>query len=179
MGDPPIIRKLSEKDIAAVTAIQAQAVLEGVANFDLVPLSEAQMAEMIDDLRKRSCPAYVAEINGKVAGFATAGPYRTRPAYRWSLENSIYVSPAFQGHGVGSALLLRIIEKAEISGFRQMVAIITKTENTASVALHKKHGFQMTGTLFNVGFKHGRWLDTVIMQLALGKGSKTPPEEEL
>jgi len=179
MGSPATIRKMSVSDIAAVTEIQTQAVLQGVANFNLVPLSEAQMAKIMEDLRKRSCPAYVAEIDGKIAGFATAGPYRNRPAYRWVLENSVYVSPGFQGHGVGSALLSKLIEEAEASGFRQMVAVITRTENTASVALHKAQGFQMTGTLLNVGFKHGQWLDTVIMQLALGEGSKTPPDEKL
>ncbi len=177
MGNPPLIREMSEDDIKAVTQIQTQAVLEGVANFDIVPLNEIQMAEKLADLHRDQFPRYVAEVDGIVAGFGMVGPYRTRPAYRWSVENSVYVSPLYQEHGIGSALLSRIIEAATNLGFRQMVAIIGDTGNTASIALHRKHGFEMTGTLYNVGFKHGRWLDTVIMQLTLGEGEQNLPAD--
>ena len=179
MGNPPVIREMSDKDIRSVTEIQTQAVLEGVANFDLVPLNELQMAEKIANLRRDRYPLYVAEVDGIVAGFALAGPYRTRPAYRWAVENSVYVSPLYQEHGIGSALLAVIIEQATELGFRQMVAVIGDTGNTASIALHRKHGFEMTGTLYNVGFKHGRWLDTVIMQLMLGEGDQSLPTEDV
>ena len=178
MGNPPLIREMSDQDTKAVTEIQAQAVLEGVANFDLIPLNELQMAEKIAAMRNNQHPHYVAEVDGVVAGFAYATPYRTRPAYRWAVENSIYVSPLYQERGIGSALLSTIIDRATELGFRQMVAIIGDTGNTASIALHRKHGFEMTGTLYNVGFKHGRWLDTVIMQLTLGDGAEKLPSED-
>jgi L-amino acid N-acyltransferase YncA len=116
-----------------------------------------------------------ADVDGALAGYAYAGPYRARPAYRFTVENSVYVAPEAQGRGVGRALLKALIEAAECSGYRQMIAVIGDSGQMASIALHAALGFAYVGTLPHVGFKFGRWLDTVLMQRPLGSGSTTAP----
>ncbi len=179
MGRKPIIREIVDKDLNAITAIQAEAVLNGVANFNLVPLTLSEMKAKKNNLINEQFPFIVAEVEGTVRGFAYVGPHRPRPGYRWAVEDSIYVLPEFQGHGIGSQLLDDLIRQATHLGFRQMVAVIGDTNNHASIELHRKYGFQMTGTLKNVGYKHGQWLDVVIMQLELGAGVSGKPDESV
>jgi len=128
------------------------------------------------DVTGRGLPHLVAEVDGTVAGFAYAGPYRSRPAYGYSVENSIYVAADMTGHGIGRALLQRLIDLCAEAGARQMVAVIGDSANTASIGLHEAMGFARTGLLPSVGFKFGRWVDSVLMQRSLGKGDKTLPE---
>ena len=162
-------------DIAAITRIYAGAVLHGTASFELEPPDEAGMTHRQAALLTDGYPYLVAELAGIIAGYAYAGPYRARPAYKWTVEDSIYIGPEFHRRGIGARLLARLITDAERCGFRQMIAVIGDSAQTASIALHAAAGFAMIGTMRSVGFKHGKWLDTVLMQRALGNGDVTPP----
>jgi phosphinothricin acetyltransferase len=117
----------------------------------------------------------VAELGGAVAGYAYTGPYRARPAYHWTVEDSIYIAPQSHRRGIGRALLDRLIADSEAAGFRQMIAVIGDSANAGSIELHRAAGFRMVGTFDNVGFKFGRWLDSVLMQRPLGRGAETAP----
>ncbi len=169
------IRPSAEADIAEIAAIYADAVLHGTASFEIVPPDETEMARRRRAVLAAGLPYLVAEDGGRVLGYAYAGPYRTRPAYRSTVEDSIYVAPDAQGRGVGRALLTRLIAEAEARGFRQMVAVIGDSGNVPSIGIHRALGFSLIGTLRDVGYKHGRWLDSVLMQRALGAGATTPP----
>ena len=171
----PFIRAASQADISAITRIYADAVEHGTASFELEPPSEAEMARRMQELTNIGFPYLAADVDGTLAGYAYAGPYRSRPAYRFTVENSVYVAPEAQGRGVGRALLKALIEAAERSGYRQMIAVIGDSGQTASIALHAALGFAYVGTLPHVGFKFGRWLDTVLMQRSLGSGSTSAP----
>lgn len=172
---PPSIRPASLADIAAIARIYAHAVKFGTASFELDPPDEAEMRRRMQALLDGDLPYLVAELNGGVAGYAYAALYRTRPAYRFTLEDSIYIDPAAQRRGVGRALLDRLIAESEKRGYRQMIAIIGDSANAASIELHRAAGFRFVGNIGNVGYKFGRWLDSVIMQRALGPGATTPP----
>jgi phosphinothricin acetyltransferase len=169
------IRPAAEADIPVITRIYADAVARGTASFELAPPDEAEMARRMRGLLDGGFPYLAAEIDGILAGYAYAGLYRTRPAYRHTLEDSVYVAPEAKRRGVGSTLLTALLTESEARGFRQMIAVIGDSEQTASVALHAACGFAYVGTLPHVGFKFGRWLDTVLMQKALGKGSTASP----
>ena len=169
------IRPAEPRDVAAITRIYDHAVRHGTASFELAPPDEAEMARRQKELFAGGFPYIVAEQATAVVGYAYAGPYRARPAYRWTIEDSIYVDPALHGRGNGRALLERLIAEAERSGFRQMLAVIGDSANAGSIELHRALGFRMVGTFDNVGFKFGRWLDSVLMQRALGKGAETVP----
>ncbi len=169
------IRAATPADIPAITAIYDHAVRHGTASFELEPPDVAEMARRRQALVEAGYPYLVAEADGIVAGYAYAGPYRPRPAYRWSVEDSVYVAPALHRRGVGAALLRRLVTEAEQRGFRQMVAVIGDSAQTPSIALHRAAGFRLIGTIEHVGYKFGRWLDTVLMQRALGPGASTPP----
>lgn len=169
------IRPAALGDIPAITRIYAHAVLHGTATFEIEPPDEAEMARRMQALRSRHYPYLVAERGGAVAGYAYAGPYRDRPAYNWCVEDSIYVAPEFHRQGAGRLLLARLIAEAETLGFRQMLAVIGDSANTASVAVHAAMGFRLIGTFQSVGYKHGRWLDTVLMQRPLDKADTAPP----
>jgi phosphinothricin acetyltransferase len=171
----PAIRAATPADLAAITAIYDHAVRHGTASFELEPPDAAEMARRRHALVDAGYPYLVAEIDGVIAGYAYAGPYRARPAYRWSVEDSIYVAPHMHRRGVGAALLARLVADAERAGFRQMIAVIGDSAQTPSIALHRAAGFRMIGTIENVGFKFGCWLDSVLMQRALGAGAATPP----
>ena len=164
----PSIRPATQADIPAITRIYADAVAHGTASFELEPPSETEMTRRMQELTGNGFPYLAADVDGTLAGYAYAGPYRARPAYRFTVENSVYVAPEAQGRGVGRALLQALIEAAEAGGYRQMIAVIGDSEQAASVALHAALGFAFIGTFPNVGFKFGRWLDTVLMQRALG-----------
>jgi L-amino acid N-acyltransferase YncA len=171
----PLIRAATEADIPAITAIYDHAVRHGTASFELEPPDAAEMARRQQALLEAGYPYLVAEADGAIAGYAYAGAYRPRPAYRFSVEDSVYVAPALHRRGVGRALLDRLIAEAEQRGFRQMVAIIGDSAQVASIELHRAAGFRLIGAVENVGFKLGRWLDTVLMQRALGPGAAAPP----
>jgi phosphinothricin acetyltransferase len=171
-----LIRPSRDADVAAIVAIYAPAVLDGAASFELEPPDAAEMARRRAALLDNDYPYLVAEIGGEVAGYAYAGPYRPRPAYRHTVEDSVYIAPHRQGAGLGRQLLAALIAACEGDGrFRQMVAVIGDSASAVSIALHRAHGFRHVGTIEAVGFKHGRWLDSVLMQRALGEGAATPP----
>jgi L-amino acid N-acyltransferase YncA len=171
----PSIRQAQPADIAAITGIYAHAVRYGTASFELDPPDEAEMRRRYQALLASGHPYLVAELDEAIVGYAYVGPYRARPAYRFAVENSVYVAPQSVRRGFGRALLARLIVEAERSGFRQMIAVIGDTANAGSVELHRAAGFRMVGTFENVGFKFGRWLDTVLMQRPLGEGAASPP----
>lgn len=169
------IRAATLADVPAITRIYVQAVLHGTASFEIEPPDEAEMARRMKLLLAGSYPYLVTEFADEVAGYAYAGPYRDRPAYNWCVEDSIYIVPEFHRRGIGRRLLMRLITECEARGFRQMIGVIGDSANTASVAVHAAVGFRHTGTFQSIGFKHGRWLDTVLMQRALGSGDTSPP----
>ncbi len=169
------IRPAGPGDIAAITRIYADAVEHGTATFEIEPPDAAEMARRQQALLADGLPYLVAEQAGVVAGYAYAGRYHARPAYRWTVEDTIYVAPAFHRRGLGRLLMARLIVEAEARGFRQMVAVIGDSANAASIALHAAVGFRLIGTLQSVGFKHGGWLDTVLMQRPLGSADAAPP----
>ena len=171
------IRPAEAADMQAVTEIYGHHVLHGFASFETDPPALDEMTERWQTSVAKGLPYIVAVEKGRVVGYAYAGPYRHRRAYRFSVENSVYMAPETGGRGIGRRLLEHLIADCEASGCRQMVAIIGDSSNQASIALHKRVGFEETGVLRNVGFKRGRWVDTVIMQLTLGDGGATPPSE--
>jgi L-amino acid N-acyltransferase YncA len=171
------IRPVQACDMAAITRIYAQAVRHGTASFEIEPPDEAEMARRQDALLAGGYPFLIAERDGDVIGYAYAGPYRAWPAYRWTVEDSIYIAAEVQGQGIGRALLERLIREAEARGFRQMIAVIGDSEQTPSIALHEALGFRRVGTLESVGFKFGRWLDSVLMQRPLGNGASLAPRQ--
>jgi phosphinothricin acetyltransferase len=178
MNTDVTLRPTVEGDIAAISAIYADAVLSGTASFELEPPSEAEMARRWRDLAGSGFPHLVAERAGHVAGYAYAGPYRPRRAYRFAVEDSIYLAANSRGLGLGRLLLAELIALSEAGGFRQMIAVIGGgAENRASVALHSALGFRLIGTFEGAGFKHGRWLDSVLMQRPLGPGNAVLPED--
>ena len=173
----PDIRPASEADLASVTGIYDHAVRFGTATFELVPPDLDEMTQRFRALTEGGFPYLVAELDGHVIGYAYAGAYRARPAYRFTVENSIYLQPAIHRRGIGGLLLRRLIGECEARGYRQMIAVIGDSANTGSIGVHRACGFQMIGTHPNVGLKFGRWLDIVMMQLALGDGATTIPAD--
>ncbi|MET0654304.1 MAG: N-acetyltransferase family protein [Pseudoxanthomonas sp.] len=172
------LRAASRADIPHIHAIYAREVREGVATYEYEVPDEAEMARRLQELLTSGYPFLVAELEGVFAGYAYASAYRGRAGYRWTVEDTVYVSAEAQGKGVGRALLSRLIADCESLGFRQMVAVIGEPGNGASVVLHKKNGFHIIGIFPGLGRKHGRWLDTVQMQRALGSGNNDAPSEE-
>jgi len=170
------IRAAEARDIAAVTLIYRREVIAGTASFEIEPPDAAEMERRREAVLAAGCPYLVAESAGSVLGYAYAGPYRPRRAYRFTVENSVYVHADARGRGVGRRLLTALVEAATAAGFRQMVAVIGDSENRASIALHTALGFLPAGVLRSVGWKHGRWLDSVLMQRPLGPGDAAPPE---
>jgi phosphinothricin acetyltransferase len=162
-----LIRPALLQDIGAVTRIYGEAVRFGTASFEIEPPDEEEMTRRLAQLQERGFPYLVAEVEGEVLGYAYAGPYRARPAYRFTVEDSIYVATAGQRRGIGRGLLARLISEAEACGFRQMIAVIGDSNQPASIGLHAAAGFRLVGTFEAVGFKFDRWLDTVLMQRAL------------
>ena len=174
MPDPDI-RPAAEADLPAVTEIYDHAVRYGTATFELIPPDLAEMTRRFKSLMDGGFPYLVAALDGRVIGYAYAGAYRPRPAYRFTVENSVYLAPAIHRRGIGTQLLQRLIAECEARGYRQMIAVIGDSANAGSISVHSRNRFTMTGTHPNVGFKFGRWLDTVMMQRALGEGATTLP----
>jgi phosphinothricin acetyltransferase len=170
-----IIRPAGSADIPAIAHIYADAVMTGTATFEIEPPSETEMARRMTDLLARDFPYLVAEGNGVLLGYAYAGPYRARPAYRFTVEDSIYVARTAHRRGVGRLLLDELIAASTARNLRLMIAVIGDSANAASIELHRAAGFRMVGTFQNVGFKLDRWLDSVLMERPLGPGASTPP----
>jgi phosphinothricin acetyltransferase len=169
------IRPATPADVGSIVAIYAEAVHNGTATFEIEPPSGAKMARRMGVLLAGGHPYFVAEAAGAVLGYGYAGPYRQRPAYRNTVEDSIYLAVEARGKGIGRALLAMLIAESEAHGFRQMIAVIGDFGHAASIRLHHAAGFQRVGTVTDVGYKFGRWLDTVLMQRPLGPGSGVPP----
>lgn len=169
-----VIRPARPSDIPAIAAIYAPAVVHGTASFELDPPDDAEILRRFDQITGSGFPYLAATREEKLLGYAYVNHYRTRPAYRFVVENSIYVDPAVQGQGIGGMLLAALIETATARGFRQMIAVIGDSQQAGSIALHRSAGFTFCGTLHSVGFKFGRWIDSVYMQRALGPGDTTP-----
>ncbi len=172
----PEIRPATEADLPFITDIYEHAVRHGTATFELTPPDLAEMTRRFRALMDGGFPYLVALLDGSLAGYAYAGPYRPRPAYRFTVENSIYLKPAIHRHGVGLRLMQVLLGECEKRGYRQMIAVIGDSANAGSIGVHRASGFQMIGTHPNVGLKFGRWLDTVMMQLTLGEGAGSIPE---
>jgi len=174
---PLLIRPSTAADVPAVTAVYAWNVLNGSGTFELEPPGEDEMARRRDDVLARGLPWLVAERDGRVLGYAYANVFRPRPAYRYCLEDSIYLDPQAQGQGVGKLLLAELLARCAARGARQMLAVIGDSANAASVGVHRALGFEHTGLMKSAGWKFDRWLDVVLMQRALGPGDGAPPVE--
>ena len=172
-----VVRDAAEADIEAVARIYADHVEHGLATFEEIPPTDEEMRARWLKVLADGAPYLVAEIDGEVVGYCYAAPYHARAAYRHTLEDSVYVAPGLGGRGVGGALLAELIARCEAGPWRWMVAIIGDSGNAASIALHRRHGFEPVGTLRSVGFKLGRWVDTPIMQRVLGPGDSLPPDD--
>ncbi len=173
-----MIRDAADGDMPQIQAIYAWHVLNGLASFEEVPPGVAELLARRANMLALGLPYLVAVEDGDVAGFAYAAPYRARSAYRYTVEDSVYVREGCAGRGLGARLLAALIERCEAGPWRQMVAVIGDSGNAASIALHAKLGFRDAGKLAAVGFKFGRWVDSVLMQRALGRGSAAPPGDE-
>ncbi len=172
-----VIRDATERDMAEVQRIYAHHVLKGLATFEEVPPTLEEMLGRRAAVRAAGLPYLVADVGGRVAGYSYATSYRPRPAYRHTIEDSVYVSDGLHGRGIGVALLQALIAHTEAGPWRQMIAVIGNSGNAGSIALHRRMGFEMVGTLRSVGFKLGQWVDTVLMQRSLGPGAATLPNE--
>lgn len=173
---PLIVRDATDADMAAVAAIYGHYVLHGTATFETDPPSPAEMKRRRDGLVAQGYPYLVAERDGEVLGYAYVSAYRPRPAYWNTVENSIYLRHDAGGARVGTTLLRTLVETCEQLGYRQIIAMIGDSANIPSLRLHLGQGFVMLGTLRSVGYKHGRWIDTICMQRSIGLGDAEPPD---
>jgi L-amino acid N-acyltransferase YncA len=170
-----VIRPSRDGDVADIAAIYDYHVLHGLASFEEIPPDPDELASRRRDILARGLPYLVAERSGRVLGYCYAGPYRTRSAYRFTVEDSIYINEAEVGRGLGRALLAALLDRCTELGYRQMVAVIGGSETWPSIRLHAALGFTRVGLLPAVGFKFGSWVDIVLMQRALGRGETAPP----
>jgi len=169
------IRPATPDDLAAIAPIYAHHVLTGLASFEVDPPSAKEMLTRFEAIIGAGYPYLVAEDGAAIIGYAYANYYRTRPAYRHSVEDSIYIAPEAIGRGLGKALLTRLIDECATRGYRQMLAVIGDSANAGSIGVHRACGFEHVGTLRAIGFKFGRWVDSVLMQRALGAGDSSLP----
>ncbi|WP_426118113.1 GNAT family N-acetyltransferase [Pseudomonas sp. DSP3-2-2] len=172
------LREAREDDMPAIQAIYAQHVLTGLASFELEAPSLEEMLRRRAEILVRKLPYLIAELDGEVVGYGYATLYRPRPGYRFTAEDSVYIKEGMGGQGIGQALLAEVIEHCVRGGWRQMIAVIGNSENIASIRLHERMGFRRVGVFEAVGFKHGRWVDTVLMQRALGDGALGDPDDQ-
>lgn len=175
MPDSLILRDACDQDMPGVQAIYAEHVLGGISSFELEPPDQAELLRRRADVLARGLPYLVAELRGEVVGYGYVTPYRPRPGYRFTVEDSVYVREGMGGLGIGRQILELLVARCEQGGWRQMIAVIGNSENTASIRLHETLGFRWVGVFEAVGFKHGRWVDTVLMQRALGDGAQSLP----
>jgi phosphinothricin acetyltransferase len=176
-SSPLLIRPSSAADLPAITAIYAWNVLHGTGTFELEAPDQAEMSRRRDDVLSKGLPWLVAERGGVVLGFAYANHFRPRRAYRFCLEDSIYLADEARGQGLGTLLLAELVARCEAAGARQMLAVIGDSANAGSIGVHRALGFEHTGILRAAGWKFGRWLDVVLMQKPLGPGDQTPPAD--
>lgn len=169
------VRDATEDDLPAIHEVYAHHVLTSLATFEIEPPSVEQLKVRLHAVLALGLPYLVAEDEGRVLGYSYASTYRPRPAYRHTIEDSVYVADGFHGCGIGSALLGELVRRCEAGSWRQMLAVIGDSGNDGSIAVHRKAGFQLVGTLHSVGFKFGRWVDTVLMQRPLGTGNEELP----
>jgi L-amino acid N-acyltransferase YncA len=170
-----LVRESCEQDLPAIAGIYAHHVTSGLASFEEVPPTVSELRTRRAAILDSHLPYLVAELDGEVVGYAYASGYRSRSAYRYTIEDSVYVANRLRGRGVGGALLAALLERCETGPWRQMLAVIGDSGNTASIALHRRYGFELVGTFTAVGFKLGRWVDTVLMQRALGSDARGAP----
>ena len=169
------VRAAAQGDFAAIHAIYAHHVLHGLASFEEVPPDTAELRRRYDEIAGMGLP-YLAAVEGReILGYGYCSLYRSRSAYRYALEDSVYVRDGQQGRGIGSLLLGELLRNCEGLGYRQVVAVIGDSGNAPSIGLHARHGFLRVGTLRSTGYKFGRWVDSVLMQRPLGPGDGTPP----
>ncbi|KLJ01615.1 GNAT family N-acetyltransferase [Luteimonas sp. FCS-9] len=173
-----LARDAHDGDLDAIAALYAREVRDGVATYEYDAPDTDEMRRRWSALRTAGYPYLVAELDGRFAGYAYAGSFRSRIGYRFTVESSVYVAHALHGHGVGRVLMEALIAACAQRGFRQMMAVIGPPQGGPSVRFHERLGFQTVGVLPGSGRKHGRWLDTILMQRALGDGATTPPEDE-
>jgi L-amino acid N-acyltransferase YncA len=174
---PLLIRPSTNADLLAIARIYGDAVRHGTGTFELDAPDEAEMARRRADVLAKGLPWLAAEREGRVIGYAYANHFRPRPAYRFCLEDSIYLDEGERGHGVGRLLLAELLAQCEARGARQMLAVIGDAANAGSVGVHRACGFEPCGQFAAAGWKFGRWLDVVLMQKALGEGAATDPRE--
>ena len=170
-----LIRPSTEADLPAIAAIYGDAVLTGTGTFELEAPSEPEMARRREDVLSKDLPWLVAEVEGQVLGYAYANHFRPRLAYRFCVEDSIYLHRDARGRGLGTLLLAELMARCEAVGARQMLAVIGDSANAGSIGVHRRLGFQHVGTMKSVGWKFDSWLDVVVMQRALGLGDQLPP----
>lgn len=173
----PIIRVRSDADMDAITRIYAHHVENGASSWELTAPDVDEMTRRAHALRDADFPYLVAELDGETVGYAYAGAYRPRPAYRFTVENTVYISADLRRGGIGSLLLQNLIDTCTELGFRQMIGIVGDSQNHQSIRFHEKMGFRQMGIVKNIGFKFGRWMDQIILQRPLGEGADTPPEQ--
>jgi len=176
MDEGMILRAATADDAEALAAIYGDACLHGPGTFEEIPPDAAEMAARRAAVVARGLPYHVAELDGRVAAYAYASPFRPRTGYRYTAEDSVYVAPWAKGRGLGKALLTRVIADCEQLGLRQLMAVIGGSENAASIALHRSLGFEVQGVIKGVGFKLGRWMDIVMMTKPLNGGTETLPD---
>ena len=172
-----VLRAATDADLPAIQAIYAHHVLHGLGTFEETPPDLAEIAARRKAVVEKGLPWLVADAGGEILGYAYAGPFRPRSAYRFAVEDSIYVAPSAARRGVGKALLAELLTRCAAWGARQMVAVIGDSGNAGSIGVHSALGFANMGKIAGVGFKHGRWVDVVIMQKALGDGMTTLPAQ--
>lgn len=171
---PALVRDATAADFPAVAAIYAHHVMYGTASFEETPPGIDELLRRFAAVREHGLPWLVAELDGALAGYCYATPYRPRPAYRYTIEDSIYIDEAFRGRGLGRTLLAALIARCEAGPWRQMIAVVADPQG-GSLALHERLGFTSIGTLRGIGFKHGAWRDTALLQRTLGPGADAPP----
>jgi L-amino acid N-acyltransferase YncA len=171
-----VVRPSTENDVAAMIAIYTHHITRGLGEVDIEPTQADDIKRRRKNMLRRRLPHLAAERDGAIVGYAYAVPFRKRPAYRYAVKHSIYVHPGHVGTGIGRQLLPALIEACASVGYRQMFAYID-ADNVASLSLHEAHGFRRAGLLQGVGFKYGKWADSVLMQRAIGAGTTTPPVE--
>lgn len=173
---PLSLRSSTDADVPAITAIYGHHVTHGTGTFETTPPTETEMAARRADVLAKGLPYLVAELDGKVLGFAYCQWFKPRPAYRFSAEDSIYLDPEAAGQRIGNKLLAELAKQAEAAGIRKLIAVIGDSGNVRSIGVHRAVGFRHVGTIEACGWKFGRWLDIVLMEKSLGEGARSAPE---
>jgi L-amino acid N-acyltransferase YncA len=175
VGEGVIVRDFAPDDLEPMRALYAHHVLHGLGTFEETPPQADDFAGRAAAVKALGLPWLTAEVDGRIVGYGYAAPYRPRSGYRFTVEDSVYVAPDRAGQGVGRALLAGVIERCTGLGLRRMYAFIGDSGNAASIGLHRSLGFEVSGTMQSAGFKHGRWVDVVVMQKHLGEGDASAP----